>query len=527
MKARRISCWLGMLWFTATLIGIAEKGSTDTTPSSTPFVGGVFRALVIANSDYKDPEGMWTPLKTPIRDAETVVQMLQKRYGFRPENVELLKNASRAEILSAMSKMAKSAQENDSVFIYYAGHGYLDQDTKEAFWIPVDGVGREDYTYVAVSTVKTKLSVIADRVKHVFLISDSCFSGALLREGHRGIKATEKTDQYYQKVARKKSVQILAAGGLEYVDDSYKGTGHSPFTYYLLKHLEQNPDRYVSATELSLEVTKAVSKNVYQTPEKGVLHGAGDNNGEFFFVNARALASLEKAPVISGGPSRGTPAVDAEAEMWALIKDTNSVQDVRSFLQSFPQGRLAPVARLKLQQLERVAHRGTQTRQATDAKGPSSLPASGAKLALFPGSFENDGKRAYAKALDMVEEVLRKSGIFSQIQSYYPFKDSRHIQKISKDLNPELLWKKGGLFSLPEPDTEEVCKEARALGVDAVLMYYVDVKKRDSRIVVYAIDVNAKKMHTAKETSIQWRLDGGHATKSLTEQVIHEYQKQK
>ncbi|MFC1822104.1 caspase domain-containing protein, partial [Thermodesulfobacteriota bacterium] len=237
----------------------AKRGLGKTVAVSTPFVNGVYRALLIGNNEYKDPEGLWVPLKTPIKDTEAIAEALQTHYGFNPDHITFLKNATRAEILSSFSKLAKTTKENDSVFIYYAGHGYANPDTKEAFWIPIDAEGKEDYTYVRNSTLKSKLAVVADRAKHVFLVSDSCFSATLIREGHRGIKQEEKTEHYYRKVARKKSVQILAAGGLEYVDDNYKETGHSPFTHFFLKQLEHNTESYYSATELSLEVTKAVS----------------------------------------------------------------------------------------------------------------------------------------------------------------------------------------------------------------------------------------------------------------------------
>ena len=302
---RLLTCVLVSLFLGLGLMFVSPGESEGSpAPVKTPFVGGVYRALIIGNNDYNDPTGLWVDLKTPIKDAEAISGILQKRFGFEPDNILFLRNATRADILSSFSKLAKQSGENDSVFIYYAGHGFSDPDTKEAFWIPVDAVGKEDYTYVRNSTIKSKLTVIADHAKHVFLVSDSCFSGTLLREGHRGLKASEKTDHYYKKVAKKKSVQILAAGGMEYVDDNYKDTGHSPFTYFLLKQLELNPEPYVSATELSLEVTKAVAKNVYQTPEKGVLHGAGDNNGEFFFASVGKEDKKTRTPNPRRNPQR-------------------------------------------------------------------------------------------------------------------------------------------------------------------------------------------------------------------------------
>jgi|GEM_PF-1244260 hypothetical protein len=514
------STWLLWWGFLPGAMAISKPGSV-----STPYVNGIFHALIIGNNEYKDPEGLWVSLKTPINDAEAVASLLRKKYGFDPKNIILIKNATRADILSAFSKLAKICKANDSIFIYYAGHGYSDPDTKEAFWIPVDAVGKEDYTFVRNSTIKSKLTVAADHARHVFLISDSCFSGALLREGHRGLKLSEKTDQYYQKVAEKKSVQILAAGGLEYVDDNYKETGHSPFTYFLIKQLEQSTDRYFSASELSLEVTKSVSKNVFQTPEKGVLHGAGDNSGEFFFVKAETPPP--PAPKTEAAPAAATEKFDAEAEMWALVKDSGNIDDIHSFLAAFPKGQLTPVAQLKLKQLERTQQRGgkqtADTGQASAAVSKKTPNAPGLSLALFPGKFRNSGKRAYGRSLKVISKMVDKSEQFQTIFSYYPLEMNRDFTFISQDLVTKSLWEKGTLFSAPKPKIDAVAGAAKKLGVDAVLMYYLDAEKRGSTMIVYAIDVEKKAQYLAREPDAQWRVDGQRITNSLTRQVFKAY----
>jgi hypothetical protein len=86
-------------------------------------------------------------------------------------------------------------------------------------------------------------------------------------------------------VANKKSIQVLTAGGVEYVDDDYQTSGHSPFTYFLLNELKNNDRLLLTAGELSTNVEKAVANNVDQVPESGVVQGAGDELGEFIFIN--------------------------------------------------------------------------------------------------------------------------------------------------------------------------------------------------------------------------------------------------
>ena len=265
----------------------------------TPFLNGTYRALIIGNNKYKDPTGTWVPLKTAVNDADAIASVLKSKYGFG--DVMLVHDATRRDMVQAFNEMAKRSKPEDSVLIYYAGHGYLNNTTKEGYWIPVDAEGRDDSTFIPNATIKTKMAVIADKARHVMLISDSCFSGALLRAGNRGINLDAKTEAYYRKVAQQKSVQILAAGGLEFVDDNYKGTGHSPFTYYLLNELNNTTTPFVEATQISLDVTRNVSINVNQTPEKGVLQGAGHAGGEFFFLRSDLSAKANFSPAPSGG----------------------------------------------------------------------------------------------------------------------------------------------------------------------------------------------------------------------------------
>jgi len=252
---------------------------------------GTYRALIIGNSVYRDPKGKWPSLETASSDARSLANLLENQYGFT--DIELLINASRSDILRALSSISKRANKDDSVLLYYAGHGYLDTDTNKGFWIPVDVKGTDDSTFLRNSTIRDEMSIISSRVKHTLLISDSCFSGSLLRTASRGIPPTTGLERYYAKVAAKKSVQIMSAGGLEYVDDNYRNSGHSPFTYFLINELKYNDRPQLTLSELSTNVQKAVANNVDQTPETGVLQGAGDELGEFIFIKMEIAIDIK------------------------------------------------------------------------------------------------------------------------------------------------------------------------------------------------------------------------------------------
>jgi len=284
---------LGLLVFVASGMqaGYAQSRGialeVQTSEARTPYKGGYYRALIIGNSIYKDEAGQWPSLKTAVSDARALSNLLTKQYGF--SDVETLENATRRDVLKALDDLAKRALPDDNILVYYAGHGFLDDESQRGYWVPVDAEGTDSTTYLRNSTIRDELNLIATRSKHTLLISDSCFSGTLLRQGTRGISQVSDSEKYFKKVSNKKSVQIMTAGGVEFVDDNYQSSGHSPFTYFLLNELKNNDLKMLTVSELSNNVIKTVANNVEQVPEAGVLQGAGDELGEFIFIKLNVM----------------------------------------------------------------------------------------------------------------------------------------------------------------------------------------------------------------------------------------------
>ena len=288
-------------------------------PNTSSFLAGKYRAVIIGNNQYIDEKGVWHDLKTAVRDAETIAELLSNEYGF--EDISLLKDASRKQILDTFKQLSSRVEPDDNVLVYYAGHGYLEENQKRGYWIPADGRGYDSSTFIRNSTIRDEINIIGEKTKHTLLISDSCFSGSLLRGGNRGPTPYELNDGYYQKVGSKKSVQVLAAGGNEFVDDNYRGSGHSPFTYFLINELKTNQSKYVSLSEIATNVIKAVANNVEQTPESGVLQGAGDELGEFIF--ARLSIDDNSVEVIVGKNIQPSQVKEIEKKAQTIRKLSN------------------------------------------------------------------------------------------------------------------------------------------------------------------------------------------------------------
>ncbi len=241
-----------------------------------PSIDGRNFALVIGNDTYRD----MPDLKTAANDAKALADMLVERYDFEAEDVQLLLDADRNDILGAIEALRNELDVDDRLVIYYAGHGQIDQASGEGFWLPVDAVADKTFTWIANDDIRRQLKGLPAR--HVLVIADSCFSGSLTRSAPANQQIPE--DRYFTEIDSHWSRKVISSGGTEPVADSGSG-GHSVFAHYLLKTLASNDRPYVTTSELFGRFVRAVANNSDQKPEFGTIAKAGDEGGgDFTFI---------------------------------------------------------------------------------------------------------------------------------------------------------------------------------------------------------------------------------------------------
>lgn len=261
-------------------MGIVKKDQTRSP------IGGTSRALLIGNNDYQSKK--WPGLKTAVHDVEELAKVLSMRYGFTPANLRVLKNATRRDMLKGFRDLAEDSKPEDSVFIYYAGHGEYDKDQR-GWWVPVDAQDAVDY----ISNEDLLGSLRTIKAMHKLLVADSCFSGNILTRG-----AVPKPDLnipvtgYFLEKSKLAAVQGLTSGGNEPVaDGGPEWNGHSIFAYHLIAKLKANQSPYLAASFLGYQVSEVVANdtaqftgNSRQTPVFSAIKNQGDQGGEFFFI---------------------------------------------------------------------------------------------------------------------------------------------------------------------------------------------------------------------------------------------------
>ena len=263
----------------------------DTTPSATAAQPVGYYALVIGNNNYRYVQG----LKTPANDAKSVAQLLQSRYGFK---TELLIDATRDQILTALVLYRKSLTQNSNLLIYYAGHGYLDLEAEESYWLPVDADKDNNQNWISADDITRDLKAMPS--KHVLVISDSCYSGAILegrdlRDPGAGINPQEHI-VYLAKKQSAKSRNWMSSGSVEPVADN-GAPGHSIFAAAIIQGLSQAKDDQFAASDLFYSfVQRKVGGNATQLPQYGSIRNSGDALGDFIFSRAGAALPDDPGP---------------------------------------------------------------------------------------------------------------------------------------------------------------------------------------------------------------------------------------
>jgi hypothetical protein len=231
---------------------------------------GKYYALLIGVSEYPDPEIM--NLDQPVSDAEKLYQTLTTKYTFDIENVTFLKSPTREEIISELDRLNKVITENDNLLVFYAGHGYWDEQDEIGYWLPSDSKKVNTANWMRNSTIRDYLRTV--KTKHTLLIADACFSGGIFKTRKAFTDAPKSVQKLYEYPSRK----AMTSGSLTEVPDK------SVFLLYLNKRLTENTQDYISAEELFGSFKNAVLNNSPNIPQYGEIKDTGDEGGDFIFM---------------------------------------------------------------------------------------------------------------------------------------------------------------------------------------------------------------------------------------------------
>lgn len=198
-------------------------------------------ALVIGISKYR--EEAIPAVKYASRDAEVVAKYLENVGGIPRSNIKVLTDTSvtKSDLEAYIEDwLARRVNKDSVVFVYYAGHGAPDMESKEAYIVPYEG--HPDFPSKLYSLKKMYESLNKLPAGEVIVMLDSCFSGtggrSVTKSGARPLVISIENP-----VLASGKINVLAASTGSQISSDYDRAKHGLFTYYLLRGMGGEADK--------------------------------------------------------------------------------------------------------------------------------------------------------------------------------------------------------------------------------------------------------------------------------------------
>lgn len=300
-------------------------------------------ALIIANSAYT---GEMPPLPNPVNDGKLIAATLQQ-LDF---SVTLISDVDQKEMKRAIARFGDAltnAGPKATALFYYAGHGM--QVEGQNYLIPVNAAIQKesdvDLEAVSADAVLKQMEYAAPDTSIVIL--DACRNNPLsrsVRAGTRGLARMDAPNGSY--------VAYSTAPGEVAAD----GTGkNSPFAAALAKEMVK-PGQGIEDVFRNVRVNVSKATNGVQTP-----WDSSSLMNSFYFAGEKPVAAIA-APVNQTPPAAAPAAVTApstfdaaEMAFWDSIKNSTEASDYAAYIEQYPSGSFAKLAKSRMAKLEAQA----------------------------------------------------------------------------------------------------------------------------------------------------------------------------
>ncbi len=317
-------------------------------------------ALVIGNGDYATAPRLENP---PI-DARAVSASL-KKLGFR---VIEGYDQTIAQMRSSVAEFSTALRGAKAAVVYYAGHGVSVDD--ENYLIPTDIVLKSptdlDLGALSVSLILRQMKredrvnvVILDACRENPFASDLAYASSRSVVGARGLSAIEGDLARGTLIAFASDPKSIAL-------DGFPGE-HSPFTKALIDHLA---DPGVSIDT----VMNRVRSEVWETTKNKQLPWVNTSIiGEFSLnpESPQATVAVLGDPAAAPAPQALAPRPDKVSQenlMWESAQHSNLGADYQAYLDAYPGGIYAQMAR------NRIASLAAEQETGSARETPTSTP---------------------------------------------------------------------------------------------------------------------------------------------------------
>lgn len=252
-------------------------------------------------------------LKSCVKDCRDVRKLLIEKFAFEIDEVFELydSKATKSAVIEQFGELKEYINVSDSLIIYYSGHGEYHDSNNMGYWVPYEGYNDIDrVAHGSCISNREILELIKEiRARHIFVVSDSCFSQSILicDDNDKSLKSGihngffEGDDISYSELIDKDNYDYddipsrwaLSAGSKEVVQGK-NSRENSLFTKAFLYVLKTCGDKIRVGTIIE-EVKKYFDGIDGQKPQGYPLKDPNHKGGEFIFktemINSKGIFS--------------------------------------------------------------------------------------------------------------------------------------------------------------------------------------------------------------------------------------------
>jgi PQQ-dependent catabolism-associated CXXCW motif protein len=314
---------------------------------------GKRHALVIGNGKY--PTGALT---NPGNDARAMGETL-KKLGF---SVDVKFDLGSEDMRRSIADFGRRLAAGGVGLFYYAGHGV--QIDGANYLLPVDSAIRSEVDVdVKGVSVRQVLSVLgrADSAMNIVIL-DACRDNPFVRNFRSGASGLAAPDSI--QAARNGGTLVAFATSPQSVAQDSKNEQNGLYTGELTKAM-LTPGLTLEGVFKRVRTEVSRRSNGQQVPQDW-----SQLMGEDFYLLPR-VAALPPTPSPSPAPA---PRDDAAFELafWDSIRDSDQKADYEAYLQKYPSGNFAPLAKERIRRLQTASLPSTAAPVPTPAPAPSS-----------------------------------------------------------------------------------------------------------------------------------------------------------
>lgn len=196
-------------------------------------------AFIVANENYKNVANV----ASALHDGQTFNEYCEKTLGIPKSQIVFLTDATSGDFWSEFENLKgriANRHEDIDIILFYSGHGLPDNDTKEAYLVPVDAQPQHSRTMIKLQEVYDGLGKLPNASVYAFM--DACFSGSARESGQKDtpIVAAKGVALRHKEVEPAGNVFVLSAASAQQTAFPYEEKDHGMFTYWLLKKLQES-----------------------------------------------------------------------------------------------------------------------------------------------------------------------------------------------------------------------------------------------------------------------------------------------